>query len=503
MATFGGTNGDDTINGTSGNDTIFGGGGNDTLNGLGGDDTINDDSGNDMIDGGDGNDTITDLGGIGRIDGGNGDDTIYLGTRGSDQTFRIQVFGGDGYDTLVIRSAAGRYVNLAASSLESVSGGIGDDFFDGSGQTVDLQLFGGSGNNRLIGGAGNDRIEANPRIDSGNDVLNGNAGSDIMIGGSGNDTYHVDDLGDRVNDYLGFDTIISSISVNLSVDGIVTLDPLGYLSTIENLYLSGEDDIDAIGNYRDNVLKGNAGNNTLNGRAGDDLLFGNDGNDILYDGEGLHRDRMLGGAGDDVYHVDSIYSRVFETTTLSSGVDAGGFDRVVSSVSYSIADGLDGRQFIEKLRLIGNEDIDATGNGLDNILIGNDGNNAISGRAGDDLIIGGEGQDTLTGGSGSDTFQFADLDFGGNTVLTADIITDFGAGDVIDLHFVDAIPGTLANDRFAFIGSGAFNGVRGELRFEQFGGDTYVQGDTNGDGYSDFVIRLSGAHTLVAADFML
>jgi len=501
MATFGGTSGDDTINGTSGNDTIFGGGGNDTLNGLGGDDTINADSGNDMIDGGDGNDTITDRGGIGRIDGGNGDDTIYLGTRPDDWTSRIQVFGGDGYDTLVIRFSAGRYVNLAASSLENVVGGNGDDFFDGSGQTVDLQLFGGNGNNRLIGGAGNDRIEG--ANNNGNDILNGNAGSDILIGGSGNDTYYVDDLGDRVHDSSGRDTIISSISVNLNVVGIVSADSRGDVYYIDNLYLSGNDDVDATGNALANMLKGNAGNNTLNGRAGDDLLFGNGGNDILYGGEGLHRDRMLGGAGDDVYHVDSIYSRVFETTTLSSGVDAGGFDRVVSSVSYSIADGLDGRQFIEKLRLIGTEDIDATGNGLDNILIGNDGNNAISGRAGDDLIIGGEGQDTLTGGSGSDTFQFADLDFGGNTVLTADVITDFGAGDVIDLRFVDAIPGTLANDRFAFIGSGAFNGVRGELRFEQFGGDTYVQGDTNGDRYSDFVIRLSGAHTLVAADFML
>jgi Ca2+-binding RTX toxin-like protein len=41
-----------------------------------------------------------------------------------------------------------------------------------------------------------------------------------------------------------------------------------------------------------------------------------------------------------------------------------------------------------------NENTDATGNALDNILTGNRGNNTLTGGAGDDLLIGGAGNDT-------------------------------------------------------------------------------------------------------------
>ena len=63
---------------------------------------------------------------------------------------------------------------------------------------------------------------------------------------------------------------------------------------------------------------------------------------------------------------------------------------------------------------------------------------------------------------------------------------------------------TLAGDQaFAFIGSGAFTGTAGELRTFQGGTTTYLQGDTNGDGLADFLIRLDGLHTLGGGDFML
>ena len=43
----------------------------------------------------------------------------------------------------------------------------------------------------------------------------------------------------------------------------------------------------------------------------------------------------------------------------------------------------------------------------------------------------------------------------------------------------------------------------GELRYDQGATDTWVYGDTNGDGHSDFVIHLVGALTLAASDFAL
>ncbi|MGE5563026.1 MAG: hypothetical protein ACM3ZV_06910 [Bacillota bacterium] len=41
------------------------------------------------------------------------------------------------------------------------------------------------------------------------------------------------------------------------------------------------------------------------------------------------------------------------------------------------------------------------------------------------------------------------------------------------------------------------------LRYEQISGNTYIDGDTNGDGYADFMICVTGAHTLTSGDFVL
>ena len=63
--------------------------------------------------------------------------------------------------------------------------------------------------------------------------------------------------------------------------------------------------------------------------------------------------------------------------------------------------------------------------------------------------------------------------------------------------------GTATNEAFTFIGSQAFHHTAGELRSEVVGGNTYVTGDTDGDGIADFMIRLDGTHALVGADFVL
>ncbi|UVM51206.1 MULTISPECIES: hypothetical protein [unclassified Pseudomonas] len=58
-----------------------------------------------------------------------------------------------------------------------------------------------------------------------------------------------------------------------------------------------------------------------------------------------------------------------------------------------------------------NEDIDAQGNGQDNVLIGNRGsggagNDTLSGGAGNDRMVGGAGNDYLDGQQGNDTYVF-------------------------------------------------------------------------------------------------
>ena len=106
--------------------------------------------------------------------------------------------------------------------------------------------------------------------------------------------------------------------------------------------------------------------------------------------------------------------------------------------------------------------------------------------------------------AGADSFIFRDGDFSGLTNATADVILDFNSadGDKIKLDLVDANALVGGNQAFSFIGTAAFTNSAGQLRFQQAGGDTYIYGDTNGDGSADFMIRLSGLHSLDSGDFL-
>ena len=172
-------------------------------------------------------------------------------------------------------------------------------------------------------------------------------------------------------------------------------------------------------------------------------MYGELGNDILNGGTGA--DIMLGGAGNDTYYVDNIGDKVYETkTTSSSSGDAGGIDKVNSSISYTLT------SFVENLSLTGTTAINGTGNGLNNTIIGNSGANTLNG---------GLGNDTLTGGSGKDKFVF-------NTKLgstNVDKITDF---NVIDdtIHLENAI--------FTKLTSSTFNSITKVLNTANFVSNT-------------------------------
>jgi Ca2+-binding RTX toxin-like protein len=127
-----------------------------------------------------------------------------------------------------------------------------------------------------------------------------------------------------------------------------------------------------------------------------------------------------GGTGDDTYFTDTSYLSVNETLF-------GGTDTVKSSASFTLVN------FVEKLVLLGNQDIDGTGGLFGNKLFGNAGNNILSGNGGNDELAGGKGNDRLIGGEQDDMFIFKTGD-------GHDVITDFiVAEDSLDLSGWSAI----------------------------------------------------------------
>ncbi len=75
-------------------------------------------------------------------------------------------------------------------------------------------------------------------------------------------------------------------------------------SFMENLTLTGVDNINGTGNAKGNIINGNSGNKTLSGLDGNDTLNGGLGNDIL-DGD-TGTDTMNGFDGNDTYIVDNV-----------------------------------------------------------------------------------------------------------------------------------------------------------------------------------------------------
>ena len=152
----------------------------------------------------------------------------------------------------------------------------------------------------------------------------------------------------------------------------------------------------------------------------------------------------------------------------------------------------------------------AIGGAGDDSLTGNEARNRLEGNGGADVLKGGADSDWLVGGAGGDTFVYASYSDSDLPLLrsdgkkvASDYLADFTSGvDRIDLSALDAIPSTAANDAFAFIGSAAFAGVAGQLRFEVRHGQLWLEGDIDGNGVCDFSIAMKAA-AIVAADLIL
>ena len=326
------------------------------------------------------------------------------------------------------------------------------EHLDASGLGSSVNATGSASANIIIGSNGDDIINGG----AGSDVLNGGAGDDTLNGGNGSDVILIENasehgVGEMINgdagaDVIRFTSVIGgeelTLSAGVTVESVVIANAAGVTSGTTAL------DVDASAVVSNGLtLIGNAGANILTGTILNDVVSGKAGNDTLDGGGG--NDTMSGGTGNDTYIVDA-------TADVATEGFAAGTDMVYSSITYTL--GLN----VENLTLAGSDSINATGNGLNNILVGNHGNNQLSGLAGSDQLIGGAGQDTVTGGTENDRIEMlvgvgdvdhADGGAGSDTlalvgVVDGDgiVVVNLAAGDQVTS--IGGAPDTLVQKNF-------------------------------------------------------
>lgn len=176
------------------------------------------------------------------IETGDGDDDVSISTN---VEASLTVDGGAGNDRII--GGSGDDELVGGSGADTIRGRQGDDKILGG--TGSDELSGGSGNDRILGGSGSDELSGG----SGDDNVLGGSGSDELSGGSGDDTLYGGDGDDTIGGDRGDDQIFGN---------------------------DGDDQIDG-GAGRDE-LRGNAGTDTITGDSSEDMFHGND-NDTIVD----------------------------------------------------------------------------------------------------------------------------------------------------------------------------------------------------------------------------
>jgi Ca2+-binding RTX toxin-like protein len=433
--------------GSNGNDTVIASTSS-TIAGRGGDDVLNGGAGGDWINGGAGLDTIKGGTGVDRIDGGAGLDTIN---------------GGDGNDVVTIAAAA----DVVAG--EQYIGGLGWDHLFVKGEEIDLTGAAITGFESLNARRGAVKLTL-AQIES-FDMLW--AGS-VVIATAG-------EFSPTGNIYTN--------AFTLAVGGI-TLD------------LSGDQ-------YEAYVVKGSAGNDIVTGGGKADTIYGYGGDDVLNSGNSSG-DLLAGGAGDDLYRIETSWPKVVEGS-------AQGHDTVHTNASAMTL-----AANVEDMILIGpgGDDFLGTGNQGDNRIVaaagddtlkgaaGNDtlegaaGKDALTGGVGDDSLYGGAGLDQLSGGDGADRFVF---DSALGAAHNVDRVMDFAADDfmVLDRNVFGAAgpQARLAGDAFT-VGTAARD-AEDRLVYDQASGKLFYDADGTGAGAQILFAQLSAGAELGVADFQI
>ena len=324
--------------------------------------------------------------------------------------------GSNGNVTFVDTAPAGGSFTFTTSSAESKNVGVSQDL---------VGVIDGTVNHDILVSA------------SGGASLRGGAGNDVLLGGNGNDTYIF-----GLND--GSDIISDSGSGGDAIS-IVTNAPL---------------------------------NNDLVGA----LNFERVGADLVIDVGATHvtvRDHYGSGTVESISFTNggTIFGYQLNTTSYLISDDASSpltengsaSDVIASSSGSEILNSQAGNDL-----MFGNSGVDTinAGDGND-LLVGGAGNDTLNGQNNNDTLIGGTGVDTLSGGSGTDTFVLTDT-------ASTDVITDYAAGEIVDLTTLVTTGGSLS----------------GFVRVTA-GGQLQVDSDGGGDGFVTVATVTAGLNVTV------
>ncbi|MGI4850199.1 MAG: calcium-binding protein [Janthinobacterium lividum] len=476
-----GEDGNDKLFGGAGNDTLYGGGGNDVIVGGAAINQEALDAGvpdNNFLYGGNGDDTLLGGGGQDYLDGGAGADEME-GGRGDDYYLVNSVNDSileqqnEGFDTVV--SSANTILGANIEQLNLVEGYR----INGTGNRLDNRLFGNSQDNILdgvtgadwmVGGLGNDTYYIDNAGDrtfesSGEGIDTVNASISHVLGANIENLNLLDFSKPESGMADGVPILVYGYPKAFELDymqgnavagfkGTCALTAIANLSTQASEELSEEQvvrmaidnswcmtDAQATdyqrggSNYvqqqalldrygiRNGIVMGyneQAIANLIKGGRG--VILGVNCGKLWADGDYLDDGRVnhvvtVTGVANDVatgaingfYMADSGRGRVSDMTRYVSLADFRTSANVASA--YAI-------YTVEPIKLW-EENINASGNDLDNLLTGNRGNN---------VLAGGRGNDTLAGGGGNDTYVFSRGD-GQDTVIDNDNDNDAGDGN--------------------------------------------------------------------------
>ena len=315
--------------------------------------------------------------------------------------------------TLGVDDIAGIQFIYGAPSI-GYAGTVDNDTIYGQIEFGDT-LFGGDGNDNIVGR-------------SGDDVVDGEGGADTLFGDSGADLLRVGD---------GNDELVGGSSVDTLSGGAGT-----------------------------DILRGGHQADKLYGGLGSDIFVGNDtelAGDVIYDFsrgdvlviEGLNKTNLQGAVATDRIAIQTSTFLTLDGLSAADGEFSATFEGGKTFIRLAEA----------RVSLTGSSGADTlVGNNNDDFLAGAAGNDFLSGLAGRDTLYGSTGNDLLSGGQHSDVLYGDD---GDDTLYAGDGVDTLFGGAGRDLLVADQSHnfgvGGAGNDTYRGAPSGGFAGITEEI----------------------------------------